>query len=322
MVIPSRRVLMSIALNRAAPVIPPVWARPGGARAIDPAFQAGAAVAAVDAALRAAAPYLGAWAQRLGVAAAAAALAQTGRPEEETALRDALVFLQSAGRDGLSIGRADFRLADLAAAELAAAGPAGSAAVAWRCLAVGPVDDAAAMALLRALGGRTVAADVAAALREAETACSPFAAAAAALRAAGEGGRRIAGLWAADVALNRWLGWSCGVPLISLGLSAERKAAGDAAGVAAGLVRGAALALDRLADLGRRAAALDAARRRLRAPAAERVVARLLANDCLRPAATADLLSERAGRRLFDRLTALGAARELTGRPTFRLYGL
>lgn len=321
---------MSIALNRAAPVIPPVWARPDGARPIDPAFQAGAAVAAVDAALRAAAPYLGAWAQRLGVAAAAAALAQAGRPEEETALRDALVFLQSAGRDGLSIGRADFRLADPVdpadPVDLAAAGPAGPAAVAWRCLAVGPVDDAAAMALLRALGGRTVAADVAAALREAETACSPFAAAAAALRAAGEGGRRIAGLWAADVALNRWLGWSCGVPLISLGLAerraGERKAAGDAAGVAAGLVRGAALALDRLADLGRRAAALDAARRRLRAPAAERVVARLLANDCLRPAATVDLLSERAGRRLFDRLTALGAARELTGRPTFRLYGL
>lgn len=309
---------MSIVFNQAAPcIIPPVWARPDGARSIDPAFQAGAAVAAVDAALRAEAPYLGAWAQRLGVAAAAAALAQAGRPEGETALRDALVFLQSAGGDGLSIGRADFRLA-----AAGSAGPAGPAAVAWRCLAAGPVDDAAAMALLRVLGGRTVAADVAAALREAEAACSPLAAVAAALRAAGEGGRRVAGLWAADVALNRWLGWSCGVPLISLGLSAERKAGGDAAGVAAGLVRGAALALDRLADLGRRAAALEAARRRLRAPAAERVVVRLLSNDCLRPATTADLLSERAGRRLFDRLTALGAARELTGRPTFRLYGL
>ncbi len=48
----------------------------------------------------------------------------------------------------------------------------------------------------------------------------------------------------------------------------------------------------------------------------------LLADDAVSAAAPIPGLSDRARRRLFDRLVALGAARELTGRPTFRLYGL
>ena len=42
----------------------------------------------------------------------------------------------------------------------------------------------------------------------------------------------------------------------------------------------------------------------------------------LPPRRRSPVLSDRARRRLFERLVTLGAARELTGRPTFRLYGL
>ena len=58
--------------------------------------------------------------------------------------------------------------------------------------------------------------------------------------------------------------------------------------------------------------------------AASKVVDLLLAEDCVSPAEAARQapMTDRAARRLFDRLVTLGAVRELTGRPAFRLYGL
>jgi hypothetical protein len=52
------------------------------------------------------------------------------------------------------------------------------------------------------------------------------------------------------------------------------------------------------------------------------VVTALLDDDAVGPAARLGGMSDRGMRRLCDRLVTLGGARELAGRPTFRLYGL
>ncbi len=77
-------------------------------------------------------------------------------------------------------------------------------------------------------------------------------------------------------------------------------------------------------ELSRRSQALLAAQPKLRAKGAARVVALLLSDDAVSPARAAKTarLSDRAARRLFDRLIELGLVRELSGRANFRLYGL
>jgi hypothetical protein len=77
-------------------------------------------------------------------------------------------------------------------------------------------------------------------------------------------------------------------------------------------------------DLARRSQKLLSVAPVLRARGAGRVIDMLLADDAVTPAAAASRagLSDRAARRLFDRLVALGAVRELSGRDVFRIYGL
>jgi Protein of unknown function (DUF1403) len=86
----------------------------------------------------------------------------------------------------------------------------------------------------------------------------------------------------------------------------------------------AASALDLASDLSRRSKILIAVAPKLRSKPAQKIVDLLLAQDCVSPAEAARHapMTGRAARRLFDQLVALGAARELSGRPTFRLYGL
>jgi hypothetical protein len=145
----------------------------------------------------------------------------------------------------------------------------------------------------------------------------------------------VLALWAFDSALALRLRWPRPVPLIvgkilDPSLRSEgrgRPKPGDPAwpNAAAGAVAlAAAAALDLAADLSRRAETLLAVAPKLRAKPAQTIVGLLLAQDCVAPAEAARQapMTDRAARRLFDRLVALGAARELTGRPAFRLYGL
>jgi hypothetical protein len=146
----------------------------------------------------------------------------------------------------------------------------------------------------------------------------------------------VLALWAFDSALALRLRWPRPLPLIATKLldpglrsdgGGRRPRPGESGweNAAAGAIAlAAASALELAADLSRRADTLLAVAPKLRAKPAAKVVDLLLAQDCVAPAeaARAAPMTDRAARRLFDRLVALGAVRELSGRPAFRLYGL
>jgi hypothetical protein len=146
------------------------------------------------------------------------------------------------------------------------------------------------------------------------------------------GGAEPLALYCADAALARSLNWPIAVPLLAGEVLSRRSPsegrrptpgeAGWTKAVALAYARAALSALDLAQDLGRRAARLVDAAPKLRAKGKGRALEALLADDAVSAAAPLPGLSDRARRRLFERLVTLGAARELTGRATFRLYGL
>jgi hypothetical protein len=129
----------------------------------------------------------------------------------------------------------------------------------------------------------------------------------------------------ADAVLAKSLGWDHVLPLLALGLKPrDLRLQGDDLRLAChrAVVIGAGQAVPLAAELARAAARLQAVVPKLRAKAAGRAVDLFLARDALAPAALTAFMSDRAARRLCDRLADLGAVRELTGRDTFRLYGV
>jgi len=138
-------------------------------------------------------------------------------------------------------------------------------------------------------------------------------------------------LYCADAALAKALNWPVPVPLLAA--EALRRSSSEGRrprpcepgwtkAVALAYARAALAALDMAQDLSRRAARLADAAPKLRAKGKTGAIEALLADDAVSAAAPIPDLSVRARRRLFERLVSLSAARELTGRKTFRLYGL
>jgi len=305
----------------AEPPRAPVWARPGNAREhseADALYFAGAALAALDPVAKSDPPWAGAWRRRLALKSAAAVVQKLlNRREDEAALRDA-VALAKPGHE---------------------LGPAGKVYSAFRALAdrgdpFRPERLAAVAMDLQAPLKPDRAGELAEALREAAARGRPAPVAAAAAAEAAmklRPGAEPLALYCADAALAKSLGWAVPVPLLARELL--RRAAGEGrrpkpgeAGwgrlTALADARAALSALDLAQDLSRRAARLMDVSPKLRAKGKTGALAALLADDAVSAAAPITGLSDRARRRLFERLVALGAVRELTGRKTFRLYGL
>lgn len=130
--------------------------------------------------------------------------------------------------------------------------------------------------------------------------------------------------------LARCLSWPAPVPLLAANLKREAwqfasgthaDPVGWRAACAEAYVRGGAIASDLYADLVRKAERLLAEAPKQRGRDTDETVLALLSEDALAARAGAKTTA-RSGRRLFERLVELGAVRELTGRSTFRLYGL
>jgi len=136
-----------------------------------------------------------------------------------------------------------------------------------------------------------------------------------------------------DLVLARALGWAH--PLALLGVQLKRRelqALGDELSLAChrAVTKGAQDAVRLSHDLVRRAQRLRSVTPKLRAKGSDVAVALFLSEDAVLPSTmlspriygTSIPMTDRAARRLCDRLVELGVVRELTGRSTFRLYGV
>lgn len=242
---------------------------------------------------------------RLALRAAEACVANTGRPERTAELRDAVHFLQPGDSPG----------------------PAGEMYLSWQRAVARPISVKSLHRALPNVEPQQIATWLDGYDPRGAGQGAPVARASTVLEAVLEDRPRdqTAALLLAEAALAQALGWSHVLPQLGLGLKrGDVRKTGEALrfvchrAILASVVE----ATREASDLSRRAARLRAIAPKLRAKGAEEAVAVFLTRDAVAPTALTSLRSDRAARRFCDRLVDLGAVRELTGRDTFRLYGI
>ena len=286
---------------------------------LDAAFAAGIALKSLDDLIRSDTPWIGCWRDRLALKSAAVAARMLGRNEEEPALRDAVLLTPVDGDPG----------------------PAGKLFLATRMLSrrIGMPGTSFTKELATLLSIRwdddlaLVPDLVDSAIQSGRSA--PFAVADLIMAiSAARPDAEVLALGLGEMVLAQKLNWSQPVPLllperfgpafrtiggrgrVKPGESAYSKA------ICMAIVDGAELALRSAAEIDRRASRLLAIAAKVRTRGAEPVIRRLLNEDAVSASAAGASLSRWAANRLFERLEGFEAIRELSGRSSFRIFGL
>jgi hypothetical protein len=304
-----------------SPTIIPAWAsdRKNAVTEADAAFLAGSALNSLDGFIKKDHAWTGCWRSRLALRCAISANQMLGRETEEAALRDAVLMVRPGDN----------------------AGPAGNVLLATRMLKT-RMDFISSKTLrslteLFALRWDSALADLPVVIDEImqKPQAAPIAVAELVTRIhAVRPDVEVLAWWLGDWVLAKRLGWDLPVPffLAQRYSGAFRTSAGKGRvapgeqgfnrAVSMALVHGTEDVLLMANEIGRRADRTIASSATIRTKGGDRIIRQLLSEDAVSASAPGTDLSRWASSRFFERLETMGGVRELSGRSTFRVYGI